>query len=365
VIKRIILYDFLVAQGGAEALTLTLLKGVPEAELAVAFKDDNIFSDQEMELYPLRVLSDFTAMMGWQSIKSIWVFRNKTHFLSSYQQVVYSGLYSPVAIKHHHQGSNIYYCHTLPRFVYDLKNYYWQQARWWQKPLLKFLTVYVKYHYERSIAQMDTIIANSDNVRQRIKRYLGREALVINPPIEVEQFNWIEQGDYYLSTARVEHYKRVELIVRTFMNLPGKKLVVASGGSDLERLKTMAEGHTNISFTGLCTDEQLKILIGSCIATIYIPHDEDFGMSPVESMAAGKPVIGVAEGGLLETVVPEQTGVLIQLDTEETNQLQLIKALDWMTHKQALAMREACEARSQLYTKELFLQRMGEVLEKA
>ena len=133
---------------------------------------------------------------------------------------------------------------------------------------------------------MDVIIANSKNVQTRIKKYLNLDSIIIHPPVDVDRYNWIDQKDYYLSTARLEPYKRVESIVLAFMQMPEKKLIVASGGSDHRRLEGMAADYPNITFTGWCTDEQLSKLIGETIATLYFPMDEDFGMSPVESMAA-------------------------------------------------------------------------------
>lgn len=357
--KGIILYDFLLVNGGAETLTLSLLKEMPDTDLCVAFKDNANFPDEAISFVHLKTLTGLTRKSGWQNIKSIIAFGHKTSFLQNYDWVLYSGNNAPAAVKNHPKGRNVLYCHTPPRFVYDLKDYYFQQATWWQKPLLKMLCIYVKYHYEKSLAQMDLIIANSDNVRNRIKHYLGRDAIVINPPIDVDHFNWIEQGDFYLSLARVESYKRVELIIRSFINMPEKKLVVASGGSDLERLKNLAKDYTNITFSGWCDEQQLRNLVGSCIATIYIPPDEDFGMSPVESMSAGKPVIGVAEGGLLETVIHDKTGVLISAQPDEKL---LMGAVNSMTPERALKMRKACEERAQLFRAELFIKKMKAVL---
>jgi glycosyltransferase involved in cell wall biosynthesis len=360
--KGIILYDFFIVKGGAEGLTLALLKGMPGTDLTVAFKNDTIFPDKDVSFFNLYTLSKFTRIIGWQSIKSIWFFKRKTQFISQYDWVIYSGNNAPVAVINHHRGKNILYCHTPPRFVYDLKYHYFEEATWWQKPLLRLLILYVKYHYENSMAQMDTIIANSKNVQRRIKQYLGRDSIVIYPPIEVDRFIWIDQGDYYLSLSRIESYKRVGFIVKAFLQLPKKKLIVASGGRDLQKLQLLAKDAPNITFTGWCDEVRLQQLIGSCIATIYIPQDEDFGMSPVESMAAGKPVIGVAEGGLLETVVQGETGYLIGHGQEHLNQQSFTDTVNRMTPEKALSMRKACEKRAQLFRTELFITRMKKIL---
>jgi glycosyltransferase involved in cell wall biosynthesis len=108
------------------------------------------------------------------------------------------------------------------------------------------------------------------------------------------------------------------------------------------------------------SDEALLDLVGNAIATIYLPRDEDFGMSPVESMAAGKPVIGVAEGGLLETIAQGETGILLPPDFSDED---LIDAVRQMTAERALAMRSSCEVRARNFTREKFVSAMREVIQ--
>jgi len=356
--KGILLYDFLQVKGGAEQLSLSLVNNLPNSSLCVGFINSEIFSSEMLRKISVCELTSPTQIIGWQTLKTLFVFRHQTKLLALYDWVIFSGSNAPVAVHNHPNGKNLLYCHTIPRFVYDLKDYYLSQAQWWQKPLLIFLINYLKPRYEGAIEKMDVIIANSENVKRRIKKYLNRDAVVIYPPIEVDNYKWIKQGDYYLSTARVESYKRIEYIVRAFMKMPDKKLIVASGGSDLERLQSLATDYSNISFTGWCDDEQWQQLIGKAIATIYIPIDEDFGMSPVESMAAGKPVIGVAEGGLLETVVHGETGVLIQDVSVDA----LVEAVFVISKDKALTMRAACEKRARLFRTQVFLDKMRELI---
>ncbi|MBN2702197.1 MAG: glycosyltransferase, partial [Methylothermaceae bacterium] len=117
----------------------------------------------------------------------------------------------------------------------------------------------------------------------------------------------------------------------------------------------LAEGASNIQFVGWVDDEGLRCLIGRAVATIYLPRDEDFGMSPVESMAAGKPVIGVAEGGVLETVVDGKTGILLPPDPSPEAVCQAVKRLGPV---RARTMREACEIRARRFDRQVFLDRM-------
>ncbi len=343
------LYDFLLANGGAEQLAQTTVDAFPELELHAGFINPNLF--QKNIAHTLTAPVSHPAL---QALRMLIAFRHQTDYLSGYETVIYSGSYAPVAVWNHLDGKNIYYCHTPPRFVYDLKDYYLKQIPYWQRPILHALIEYVRPRYEHAIAKMDKLIANSQHVRQRLADYTGVDSTVIYPPVNTEHYQWLSAGEYYLSTARLEPYKRVDLIVEAFLKLPDKQLVVTSGGSDLPRLKRIANHATNIRFTGWVSQQQLIDLVGRSIATIYLPMNEDFGISPVESMAAGKPVIGAAEGGLLETVINGETGLLIA----DVDYLKIIQAVNKLSNKQAQQMRDACVHQAQNFTIGQFLQQM-------
>jgi glycosyltransferase involved in cell wall biosynthesis len=347
------LYDFLLANGGAEQLALTTVKSFPQLELHTGFINPDLFQTSVVH-----TLTKPISHPALQALCMLFAFRHQTGYLSNYETVIYSGSYAPVAVWNHAGGKNIYYCHTPPRFVYDLKDFYLQQIPYWQRPALHALIDYVRPRFEQAIAQMDALIANSQNVRQRLLDYLDVDSTVIYPPVNIERYQWLSTGEYYLSTARLEPYKRVDLIVEAFVQMPDKQLVVTSGGSDLPRLKRIANNATNIHFTGWVTQQQLIDLVGHAIATIYLPMNEDFGISPVESMAAGKPVVGAAEGGLLETVIDGETGALIR----SVNHLKIIEAINKVSNKQAQQMRQACMHQAQRFTVEQFLQKMQRYL---
>jgi glycosyltransferase involved in cell wall biosynthesis len=264
-----------------------------------------------------------------------------------------------MAVVNQPDSRNILYCHTPPRYIYDQRLFYLASLPVWQRPAFLALIRHLKPRYEAAVARMDRILVNSENVQRRVKRYLGRASIVVPPPCEFNQHRWQEPDDYYLSTARLDSLKRVDLVIETFKQMPDKKLVVVSGGPERRRLEALAMGTSNIVFLGEVSEKRLTNLVGRCIATIYVPRDEDFGMSPVESMAAGKPVIGVSEGGLLETVVDGQSGVLLPADPGPED---LEKAVHWLTADRACGMRESCEQRAQEYRTEIFLDRMRAIV---
>ncbi|KHK01806.1 glycosyltransferase [Desulfovibrio sp. TomC] len=255
-------------------------------------------------------------------------------------------------------GPQVLYCHTPPRILYDHRDFYLARQSPLRRPAYRLLAARYRRRYETAIRAMDAVVANSQTVRRRIRQFLGLEAEVVHPPVATVAFPNLGQEPFYLSTARVDVLKRVDVVVEAFAALPDKRLVVVSGGSELARVRELAAGHANIEIRGWTEAAELRRLIGTAIATIYIPRDEDFGISPVESMAAGKPVIGVREGGLTETVVHGETGILLPPDPGPAD---VARAVAELGPDVALGMREACQRRAAAFDTAVFIRNMQAV----
>lgn len=353
-----VVYDYLLCRGGAERLTVELARGL-EADLWSAFRDHKTVPDKWLEGVVRRELGGEVHHPAWRALRAAYAFEHAGDVLQPYDWVIFGGSYAPLAVTSRRHGGNIYYCHTPPRFIYDLRDWYLNSMPWWQRPLLRGLIGHLQPRYETAVGRMDRVVANSECVRWRLREHLGVEAEVVHPPCDVERWRWLGEGEFYLSTARLEPYKRVECIVEAFLHMPDRRLVVASGGSEEGRLRRLADGAPNIEFVGWLDDAALADLLGRAVATLYLPREEDFGMSPVESMAAGKPVIGVAEGGMLETVIDGETGRLLP----EVGVEAVVEAVEWMTPRRAVAMREACERRAARFSQTRFIERMGALIE--
>ena len=353
----VILHDAFAFKGGGERLVYLLCRDL-EADLAFGYRNKKTFNLDELSNNLINLESE-SKLPAWRTIKRLHTFRNKTKFLYRYKNVIYTGQNSSLAVSNHSEGKNIYYCFTPPRSMYDLKESHLAS----QTPLERLRHVlYNTFYqplYENAIRKMDVILADSKNVQNRIQKFLGLESTVLYPPCDVDKFNWMGQEDYYLSTARLTSYKRVDIIIQAFIKLPQKRLIITSTGPDEKKLKQLAEGFDNIQFTGDINDNELKNLIGNAIATIYIPIDEDFGMSPVESMAAGKPVIGSGEGGLLETVIHGETG---WLSSPNISVEELVQMLDAANPKLARSMRFSCEKQATGFRTELFINKIKDSL---
>jgi len=348
--RNAILYDAMERIGGAESVISTLLYEWTSYELVTAYIDPRSDLHYRRGVHTLGKSIDIP---GVRQILSWYAFERKTRFLQNYDTVLFSGFNSLAAVNNRpRKNHDIYYCHTPPRFLYDLNSYYKNQFGPVVGRGFKIVCDRLRPKYEAALDQIDVVVANSKNVEKRLIKYLGCQSQVIYPPVNLENYKWIGQDNYYLSTARLESYKRVDLIIKAFLSMPEKNLIVASSGKEFKSLSKLAKDASNIQFTNWCTQQQLQTLIGNAIATIYIPMNEDFGISPVESLAAGKPVIGVAEGGLLETIVHGETGLLLK--PEELCEDSLCQALEKMTKEKAQTFRLDCIRSSKTFSKEVF-----------
>jgi glycosyltransferase involved in cell wall biosynthesis len=342
-----VLYDFLQVPGGAERVS-------PSTDAMV-----QALAQTQTQALPVQAVGwRWARPLGWV-LQALLSFRWGRVLPEGVLKVVYSGFYAPLAVHGQRTGWRVYYGHTVPRFAYDLRAHFRAQYPWFLRPFFDVFTWGLRHMYRRALLRMDVLVVNSENVRLRLQRHLGLQAQVVHPPVDVARFAWLADGDYFVSTARLEPLKRVDVLVQAFLQMPHERLVVCSGGSELGRLQALAAGAANISFTGWSDELQMAQWVGRARASLYVPVDEDFGMSPVESMAAGKPVIGVAEGGLLETVVHGETGLLLPPEFDASDVRAAVQA---MTPGRAQGMRQACEARSKRFDTAQFVQRMREVL---
>ena len=352
--RRWVLHDYMQVNGGAERLVSTIARCVPGFSLGVSGVYSGFSDSADVEGVHMETLGKIPKIVS-RIPKAILTFSNRIPCIEQAETVIYSGVYAPLAVKIQRCGKRVYYCHTPPRFAFDRKQQYLENVPVIMRPLFSKAIERYRHAYESSIHQMDLVLTNSEHIRKRLIQQLGVEARVIYPPVNIDKYRWISQGDYYLSLGRLEPNKRVDRIVKAFMTMPEKKLVVASGGSQLQLLRAMAAESNNIFFTGWSSEDGLTELIGNSIACIYIPFDEDFGMSAIESMSAGKPVIGVAEGGMMESVIDGDTGILL---TPNPNVEDICAALRLMSASVALSMRTRCEIRAADFSEKRFVEQI-------
>jgi glycosyltransferase involved in cell wall biosynthesis len=172
--------------------------------------------------------------------------------------------------------------------------------------MVNFLIPQMRAEDRDAARRLDCVVANSRTVQKRIHDFYGIDAPVIHPPVNTSRFTVSEKDrGYYLIVSRLVAYRNVELAVKTFTRL-GKHLVVVGEGPDRQRLEKLA-GRT-VDFRGFVEERELQQIYADCKAVV-VAGEEDFGITPVEAQACGKPVLALGRGGALETVIDGETGV--------------------------------------------------------
>ncbi|MBV8890178.1 MAG: glycosyltransferase [Alphaproteobacteria bacterium] len=215
------------------------------------------------------------------------------------------GIIPPASAQH------LCYCHTPMRYIWNMYHDYRQGAGWATRHLMSPIAHYLRMWDVASAARVDQFVANSRTVAARLRRYYGRQAPVIPPPVDVDAFKAVGErdlGDYMLMVGELVAYKRPELAVEAF-NRMGAKLVVIGGGEMLDQIRRLA-GPT-VTVMGPRSFDELRYHYAHCRALVF-PGEEDFGIVPVEAMASGRPVIAFGRGGATETVIPNVSGILFE-----------------------------------------------------
>ncbi len=213
---------------------------------------------------------------------------------------------------------HVSYVHTPIRYAWDLQHEYLRQGN--VDRGLKSLIVRATLHYLRTwdrlaADRVDAFVANSRYIAQRIRKTYRRPAYVVYPPVNVDAFEFSrDKEDFYLTASRLVPYKRIDLVVDAFREMPEKQLVVIGDGPEMSSLREKAT--PNIKILGFCEFNELRDYMQRARAFVFAA-DEDFGIMPVEAQACGTPVIAYGRGGSLETVVHGQTGLHFEQQSPE------------------------------------------------
>jgi glycosyltransferase involved in cell wall biosynthesis len=212
---------------------------------------------------------------------------------------------------------HVCYCHTPIRYAWDDSHKYIEEFGYPGpiKKVIPFFMNYIRLWDEQAAQRVDRFIANSQFVAKRIKKYYRQDSVVINPPVKTNLFYVANNPDnYFLMVGRFLPYKRFDLAIEAFNQLGWPLKIIGDG---LERKKLQERAKTNIEFVGLVSDDKLKDYYAHCQAFIF-PQEEDFGITAVEAMASGRPVIAYQSGGALEIIQSGTTGLFFKEQTPES-----------------------------------------------
>ncbi len=323
-LKVAIVHDWLTSMGGAEPVVLEISRLFPDAPIYTSVYDKNsaaAFADKDVRTTYLQKILPKSVRYKHILWPVLRAFAFAKLDLSEYDIIISSSSAEAKAVRKKPGAIHICYCHTPIR-------YYWSHYEEFKRefhfgiltPLIRpTIPIFVRWMRKRdlrAVKGVDHFIANSEVTKKRIKQYYGRDSVVVHPPVDTKRFigKNTTNRDGYILWGRHVPYKRFDLAIESCNRL-GAKLTVVGDGPDTQRLKKLA-GPT-IVFTGRISDEDLEQLARSSKGFLF-PNEEDFGISAVEALAAGLPVIAYKKGGALDIVEEGVTGIFFENQTVDS-----------------------------------------------
>lgn len=318
--KIAFVHDFLVKLGGAERVLKVFADLYPDAPIYTLLYDEKVcgkvFPASRVRASFLQKLPEFVRKRQ-KYLLPLMPRAIESFDLSEYDLVISSNSAYAHGVLMSSSAKHICYCHSPMRYAWDYTHEYLKEQG--AGAVKKFLANRMIHRIRQwdllAADRVDHYIANSNHVRKRIKKYYRMESEIIYPPVDTRRFKpQKEHGNYFLIVSTLSPYKKVDLAVQLF-NKIGKELIIIGSGSHFEYLKSIAA--SNVHLMGFKDDETVKKYMENCRALIF-PGEEDFGITPVEAMACGKPVLAYGKGGAVETVVSGVTGEFFYEPTVES-----------------------------------------------
>jgi len=319
--KIALVHDYLVQCGGAERVLECFCELYPEAHIYTIMHNKKsmhgVFSDRKihtsfLQNFPLAKKRHRIFPLLMPSAIEQFDFDKYDVVLSDSSSYAKGIITSPKTL-------HICYMHTPMRYAWDDCQKYTDDFGLPSliKKLVPFFMNYVRVWDWVSAHRVDRIIANSNFVAKRIKKYYKKDSIVINPPVNVNNF-YVEtdekkRGDYFLMVGRLITYKRHDIAIEAFNKL-GLPLKIIGRGPEMKKLQKMA--NENIEFLGRVEDAELPKYYANCRAFIF-PQEEDFGIVAIEAMVAGRPLIAFRGGDIVEHMEENKTGIFIEKQTAQ------------------------------------------------
>jgi glycosyltransferase involved in cell wall biosynthesis len=325
--SAVIAHDFVETYGGAERIVATMASALPDApfwviggrrsvaeRIGVADRFHTLLPENEQFLSHHRMMAPiYPRLVRHRPLPAADVLLTSSYGFAH-------------GFRTENGAPQVCYCYSPLRFLWSMTDVYSRRFApgRLRRQLFRVMAAIMRRADKRAAGRVTRYIAESTHVARIIGRAYGRDAAVLHPPVDCDRFHPAEDGDhddYWLFSGRlVEPYKRPGLVVDAFRER-NDRLVIAGDGPAYAELKERASD--NVEFVGQLGDSELLPLMQRCTATIF-PSVDDFGLSAVETMACGRPVLAFGAGGALETVVPGQTGEFFH----EPSVPGLLRALD-------------------------------------
>lgn len=368
-LKVALVHDYLNQYGGGERVIETLAEIWPEAKIYTSIYDKDLMKSW-LKIEPNRIKTNFISRLPFHNYLSkhyffLYPLAFKLQNLGEADIVFSTSSYAAKFARGKKGTIHICYLHTVPRFLWgydtELSGYYRRPFDRLFSPIYKFVVPIIKYFLKKAdfaaAQKIDYFIVNSNEVKKRLLKHYNRDGRVIYPPVDTKRFfftNNNKTSEYYLIVSRLSGYKKIEIAIKAF-NKIGKRLKIVGEGPQGQYLKSIAA--PNIEFLGRLSDQKVTYLIKNCKAFVF-PGLEDFGIVMVEAQASGKPVIAFGQGGALEIVVKDKTGVFFDQQTPEAI-IEAVKKLESM-----IISAQDCQKQAEKFSKEVFKKKILNFVEE-
>ena len=360
--KAALVHDWLPVFSGAERVLAEIMRVVGASDLYTLY--DFLDDRDHAAIGAKRIYTSRLNDLPWVEKYYRWTFPFCPHAmeafnLSQYDLVISSSAaFAKGVIPHPHQ-KHIAYVHTAVRYAWDQSYEYLSQTPMSRFPagiVLRRLLHGMRMWDVRTAHSADVFVANSSIVKRRIEQTYGRRALVIEPPVDVAEIPLVERkDDYFVVASRLVPYKRIDLVVRAFSDMPSLRLLVVGDGPEMPRLRALAGA--NVTFTGYLPRPALIETIQKARAFVYAAY-EDFGIVLAEAQAAGTPVVAFGRGGAADIVAPLQaekpTGVLFAEQSVDA----VKKAVELFCREERRISPAVCRANVERFAPENFRKRL-------
>jgi glycosyltransferase involved in cell wall biosynthesis len=320
-LKIALIHDHLAQDGGAEKVLKVFAEMFPEAPIFTLLYEqknaDKYYKGRQISTSIIQRLPGGVKHYQWYM--PFMPMAVEFFDLSSYDIVLSDTSSFAKGVITSTHTLHICYCHTPTRYIWSDTHQYIQELRYnkFFKKIISLVLNYIRIWDRVAADRVDVFVANSKFIVKRIKKYYKRDSTLIYPPVETEKFSISpEVGDYYLIGGRLVPYKRIDIVIEAINKL-GLKLKIYGDGVDMERLKKIAGSNPNIEFLGRVSEEEKADLYRKCLAFIH-PQEEDFGITVVEAMASGRPVIALRSGGAEETIEEGVSGIFFNEQTTDS-----------------------------------------------
>ena len=365
--KVALVVDWLTVYSGAERVVEQILQLYPDADLFSLI--DFLQEDQRAFLNGKQATTSFLQRMPfartrYRSYLPLMPLAIEQFDLSGYDLIISSSHAVAKGVLTGPDQLHICYIHSPVRYAWDLQHQYLMQSglnRGLKNWIARWSLHYIRNFDARSSLGVNAFIANSEFIARRVQKCYRRPAEVVYPPVNITDFILQpDKQDFYVAASRMVPYKRMDLIAQAFRQMPERKLVIIGDGPDLDKVRAVAAGASNITVTGFLPFPQMRHYMQQAKAFVFAA-EEDFGITPVEAMACGTPVIAYGKGGALETVVDGRTGFFFPQQTPES----LVQAVEHFEQQGHDIRPEHCREQAEHFSIELFRERFSRAVDAA